>query len=177
MLGGEGHGVFPTGFVVGARGGAVLGPSSAGPSGYDAKFSGGFGMVDFGYAFIHTAPMLLSLTAGFGGWGMGLDLSNGQSAPFDAVLANPKSGAGMSKGGLLAGITLSFDGRVTISTDKRGRRAFMTIGARLSALYGPSLGSWDLAQGGEATSGPSFGLTGGFAALAIGFGGGRTRAP
>lgn len=44
-------------------------------------------------------------------------------------------------------------------------------------LYGPPIGGWDVSEGDEATDGPRTGLTGGYAALAIGFGGGSMREP
>jgi len=57
---------------------------------------------------------------------------------------------------------------------ERGKRGFFTIGARLGALFGPPIGDWNLAEGAQATGAPSTGLSGAYAALAIGFGGGKS---
>jgi hypothetical protein len=51
------------------------------------------------------------------------------------------------------------------------------FGLRLSALYGPALGDWGSLGGSSATDGPALRLTGGYAALAFGFGRGETEAP
>lgn len=55
---------------------------------------------------------------------------------------------------------------------KDGRRGFFTLGVRVTGLFGPALGDWAANDGSDVTAGPNTGLTGGFAALAIGFGGG-----
>ena len=177
LLGGEGHGVLPSGFVVGARGAGVFGPSANGPDGMQTHLSGGFGMVDFGFAFVHQPNLLLTLTGGLGGYGMTLGIGDGQSARFDDVLKNPKRSTSMDVAGLLVGLTLGIDGRVPIGKVERGRRGFFTIGLRVAGLWGPPIGGWDLAGGDNATAGPNTGLTGGYAALAIGFGGGSVKAP
>jgi hypothetical protein len=173
LLGGEGRAVFRSGFVAGARGAAVLAPSRNGPGGVEAHFGGGFGMLDFGYALVHTAPFLLTLTGGIGGYGVSLDIGDTQPATFDDVLKNPHRSASLSRGGLLVGLTLGMDARIHTGPAERGRRGFFTIGLRVGGLYGPPIGDWDLGPGTKATGAPSLSLTGGYAALAIGFGGGR----
>ena len=117
-----------------------------------------------------------ALTGGIGGYGRSLGIGNEQSVPFDGALANPKQSVSMSQGGVLVGLTLGLDGRVPMGAVKRGRRGFFTIGVRVGGLYGPMIGSWGLAEGANATGAPTLGLTGGYAALAIGFGGGTVHA-
>lgn len=175
LIGGEGHAVFDSGFVVGARGGAFLGGGADGPGGMRARFSGGFGMLDLGFALVHTKPILLTLTADIGGYGSGLEISDGQSFTFDDALKNPKRSVSMGRGGVLMGITIGIDGRVPIGQPEHGRRGFFTLGARIGALYGPSLGDFSSSGGAQATNGPTTGLAGVYGALAIGFGGGRIR--
>jgi hypothetical protein len=175
MLGGEGHAVLPSGFVIGARGGALLSADGGGPDGLRRTFSGGFGMADFGYAFLREQAVLITLTSGIGGYGMELGIGDGQSVPFDQVLQNPRRSSSVGRGGLLVGLTLGVDGRVSVGPAKDGGQGFFTLGARIGALYGPPLGSWSLSEGGDATGGPGPGLAGGYAALAVGFGGGRER--
>jgi hypothetical protein len=171
FMGGEGHGVMDSGFVVGVRGAAIFGPDGDGPGGMSTSMGGGFGMLDLGFALVRTRPALLTLTAGIGGYGMSLDIQDDQSARFDDVLADPRRGTSLGRGGLLVGLTLGFDGRVPVGEAEEGQQGFFTLGGRLGALYGPAFGDWDLPGGGNASSGPGFGLTGGFAALVIGFGG------
>jgi hypothetical protein len=173
LIGGEGHAVFDSGFVAGARGGAILSPQGDGPGEFETRFNGGFGMLDFGFAFVQTQPVLVTLTGGLGGYGLNLAISDNQDVDFDEALANPRQSVSLGRGGLLVGATLGVDGRVSIGTVRHGRRRFLTLGARVGALYGPTFGQWGLSDGSDADGGPSIGLTGGFAALVIGFGGDR----
>jgi hypothetical protein len=175
LIGGEGHAVLPSGFVMGARGGALLSPDGSGPNGLQRSFGGGFGMLDLGYAFVHERAWLVSLTGGIGGYGMDIGIGDGQSVPFDEVLQNPRRSSSIGRGGLLTGLTLGVDGRVSLGPARNGQNGFFTFGLRVGALYGPPLSGWSLSHGGDATGGPGPGLAGGFAALAIGFGGGRER--
>jgi hypothetical protein len=170
IIGGEGHAVLPSGFVVGAWGAALLGPGSSGPNDYTATLSGGFGMLDLGFALVHRRAALLSLLAGIGGYGYSVDIGNGSSTSFDDALANPARSTSVGTGGVLGSLTLGFDGRVDIGEPKAGRQGFFSLGARLGVLYGPPIGEWSLANEGTATGGPTTGLTGGFAAMAVGFG-------
>jgi hypothetical protein len=172
LLGGEGRAIMPSGFVAGARGGALLASDGHGPNGFERSFSGGFGMLDLGFALIRTPALLLTLTSGLGGYGVSLGISDRQSVRFDDVLQAPARSSSVSRGGLLVGLALGLDGRVPVGTVERGRRGFFTLGARVGALYGPPLGGWGLDEGGDATAGPGRGLTGVYGALAIGFGGG-----
>jgi hypothetical protein len=177
ILGGEGHGVFDSGFLVGVRGAALLSPESEGPRGFTASVGGGFGMVDFGFALVHTRPILLSLAAGIGGFGYSIDIGDGASAPFDDALADPARSTSISTGGVLGSLTAGFDGRVDVGQAQEGRQGFFTLGLRLGVLYGPPIGDWSLSNGGAATGGPSTELIGGYGALAIGFGGRRDEPP
>jgi len=172
VIGGEGHAILPSGFVVGVHGGGLISSDGRGPNGFERSFGGGFGMLDLGLALVRTQPLLLTLTSGIGGYGMSLGISNRQSASFDDVLQNPARTSSISRGGMLVGLALGVDGRVPIGRVERGRRGFFTLGARIGGLYGPPLGGWGLAEGGDATSGPGRGLTGVYGALAVGFGGG-----
>lgn len=72
------------------------------------------------------------------------------------MLKNPKRSTSLSEGGVLVGLPLALDGRVPLGKVERGRRGFFTLGARIGALYGPSLGGWSLPEG-NATGGPSGG--------------------
>jgi len=177
LIGGEGHAVLPSGFVVGARGGALLSSDGSGPDGLRRTFGGGFGTLDFGYALVHQRALLLTVTTGLGGYGMELGIGDGQSVPFDEVLQNPRRSSSVARGGVLLGLTIGIDGRVALGPAKDGGQGFFTLGARIGALYAPPIGSWSLSQGGDATGGPGLSLAGGYAALAIGFGGGREGSP
>lgn len=172
IIGGEGHAVFASGFVGGGRGAAILGGSGDGPGNQRTHFGGGFGMADFGLALVRSPQLLFTLTAGIGGYGLGLDINDEQSAKFDDVLKAPARSITLSRGGLLVGLTLGIDGRVPIGRAERGRRGFFTLGARLGALYGLPTGGWSLPEGTRASAGPTGALTGAYAAQAVSFGGG-----
>jgi hypothetical protein len=177
LLGGEGHAVTPSGFIIGARGAAIMASEGSGPDGLRRNFGGGFGMIDLGYALVNSAPLLVSVVSSLGGYGLELGIGDGQTTSFDAALQNPRRSTSIGRGGLLVGLGLGIDGRVPMGeVDARGGRGFFTFGARVGALYGPALGGFSLAQGGEATGGPGAGLTGIYTALTLGFGGGRDRA-
>jgi hypothetical protein len=175
LIGGEGHAVLDSGFVAGARGAAIVYQTGDGPDGMRTHLGGGFGMFDFGFALVRRSPILLTLTASIGGYGTSLEIGDEQSARFDDVLADPRRSTSLDRGGLLTGLTLGFDGRVPVGRVERGRRGFFTLGARLGVLYGPALGGWGFSPESEATAGPNFGLTGAFAGVAIGFGGGSVK--
>jgi hypothetical protein len=177
IIGGEGHAVFSSGFVAGGRGAAILGPSGAGPGTLRTSFGGGFGMADFGFAFVRTQHVLFTLLGGIGGYGWSLGIGDNQSARFDDVLTTPRRSSSIGRGGVLVGLTLGLDGRIPTGPAERGRRGFFTLGVRIAGLYGPPIGSWGLSEGDKATGGPGLGLTGAYAAVAIGFGGGVARGP
>jgi hypothetical protein len=170
LIGGEGHTVYRSGFIFGARGAGLLSPTRNGPGQLETRFGGGFGLLDFGYALVRRDPLLLSLYGGLGGYGTSFDINSGQSQSFDAVLQNPQQGSSLGRAGLLLAATLAFDARIPVGSGQHAGQNFVFIGVRVSGLFGPALGSWSLAQA-NATHGPALGLNGGFAALAIGFGG------
>jgi hypothetical protein len=172
LLGGQAHAIFPSGFVVGGHGAAILAPSAGGPEGFRASFDGGFGMADFGFAFLHTRAFLITLTGGIGGYGMGLHISEHRAFAFDDILDNPRRSASLSVGGLLVGLTLGFDGRVPIGqVDEEGMRPFFSLGVRAGGMYGPPISEWSLDDGNESPGGPSSTLSGAYVALVLSFGG------
>ncbi|HEX2679035.1 MAG TPA: hypothetical protein VHM19_20435 [Polyangiales bacterium] len=171
VIGGEGHAVLRSGFVVGGRGAAILGPSGDGPGSLRTHFGGGFGLLDLGFALVHTRAVLFTVTGGIGGYGLGLDIGDDSSASFDAVLKSPKRSVSMSHGGVLTAVTIGLDGRVPLGKAEKGREGFFTMGLRIGGLYGPTVGEWSLPQGADATGGPDAALAGVYAALSIGFGG------
>lgn len=172
VIGGEGRAIMKSGFVVGGRGAALIASDAEGPGELRAQLGGGFGMVDFGFALVRSRRLLLTLTAGLGGYGLGLDLGEQQALDFDDVLENPRQGSSLGSGGLLTGLMLSFDGRVAAGKPERGRQGYFTLGARLAGLFGPALGSWG-SDNLDISNAPSTTLLGAYAALAIGFGGER----
>lgn len=170
LIGGEGHAVLESGFVVGGRGAAILAPNGDGPGDVEADFGGGFGMLDLGFALVHTRSVLLMALGGFGGYGMSLTLDENNNVRFDDALDDPARSTSISRGGVLVGATLGLDGRVPIGKPERGRQPFCTLGLRVSGLYGPAMGDWSLPQGAAAKGGPDVGLAGGYVALTFGFG-------
>lgn len=172
VIGGEGRAVFPSGFVIGGHGAGLLAPDREGPDELQAHFGGGFGMADFGFAPIHSDSLLFTMTGGIGGYSWSLGIGDSERVSFDDVLANPRRSASLSRGGLLVGATLGIDGRVSMGRAERGRRGFFTFGLRVGGLFGPAIGGFSLSEGDEVSGGPNVGLTGAYAALVLGFGGG-----
>lgn len=174
LLGGEARAILPSGFVIGGRGFAIVTADGEGPGNFTRDFSGGLGMAEFGYAFVHTEPVLLTLGAGIGGYGLSLEISEHDNVDFDDVLSNPERSASLSTSGVLAAATLAFDSRIPLSkANAKGHRGFFNIGVRIGGLYGPTLEDWDLSFSRQATGSPDVPLAGGYALLALGFGGGR----
>jgi hypothetical protein len=177
IIGAEGHAVLASGFVIGGRGAAIISPEGDGPNAFTRSFGGGFGMADLGFAPVHTQTLLLAVLAGIGGYGVSLDISEESSAAFDSVLVDPERSASLSTGGLMGALTLAFDVRVPVGQPKRRQQGFFTLGARVSGMYGPPMGDWELAEDRTATGGPSQSLLGAAATLAVGFGGGNLHTP
>jgi hypothetical protein len=173
LIGGKGHAIFENGFVLGGMGGGIIGPSGGGPGELSTQFGGGFGMADFGFAFVHTQAVSLIATGGFGGYGYSLAINDPGSTSFDAALENPRRGTTLSRGGLLFGLSVAFEGKVPLGQPKRGRQGFFAVGVRAGGLYGPPLGHWSLSDGSELTEAPDDPMAGFYAALTLGFGGSR----
>jgi hypothetical protein len=172
LLGGEGHALLESGFVIGGRGAALLGDDGRGPGTLQTELSGGFGMLDLGFALVRTDTVLFTVLGGFGGYGWSLLLSEREALRFEEVLETPERTSSLSRGGVLVGLTLGIDGRVPIGKPERGKRGFFTLGARVGGLFGPALGDWSATDGTEVTAGPDTGLAGLYGLLALGFGGG-----
>jgi hypothetical protein len=170
VIGGEGHALFESGFMIGGRGAALLGSTGNGPGELRTELSGGFGMLDLGFALVRMPAFRLALLGGVGGYGFALQISEQQSVRFDELLNTPQRSSLLSRGGLLLGLTLAIDGRVPLGDAKDGRRGFFTLGLRVGGLYGPPMGDWHASDGTEVSAGPDTGLAGGYAGLAIGFG-------
>lgn len=180
LIGGEGHAILKSGFVIGGRGAAILNPTLDGPGTYEAALTGGFGMLDLGFAPVHLEHLLCTVTAGLGGYGLGLDIENNQPADFGDVLSNPDRIATLSTGGLLVALTLAVDAHVPLPVDpddESGGRAFFNLGLRAGGLYGPELGDWTLGGDADVSDAPSGALRGGYLLLAVGFGGGTLHGP
>jgi hypothetical protein len=172
LLGGEGHAVLQSGFVIGGRGAALLGDDGRGPGTLQSELSGGFGMLELGFAVVHTDSVLFTVLGGLGGYGFSLLLSEHETLRFEEVLETPERTSSLSCGGLLVGLTLGIDGRIPVGEPQDGNRGFFTLGARLGGVFGPALGGWSAIDGTDVTAGPDTGLAGVYGLVAIGFGGG-----
>jgi hypothetical protein len=173
LIGGQAHAIFDSGFVLGGMGAGILGPSGGGPGDLRTNFGGGFGMADFGFALIRTQALLLTAMGGIGGYGWSLSIHDPGATAFDEVLEDPRRGATLSRGGMLFGASLQFEGRVPVGKPERGRQGFFAIGARVGGLYGPPITDWSLDDGADLTGGPDGAMAGFYAALTVGFGGWR----
>lgn len=173
VIGGEGHAVFANGFVAGGMGAGILGPTSEGPREAHMDFGGGFGMLDLGFALVHTRSILFTVLGSVGGYGWTMSIDQPGAARFDDVLDNPRRSTSLTRGGMLAGLTLAIEGRIPVGPAERGRQGFFSLGLRAGGLYGPPLGTWSLADGSDATAGPDTRMAGVYSLLTLGFGGWR----
>lgn len=171
VLGGEMRDIHENGFVTGIYGAAILDKNGDGPDGLRSKWSGGFGLVELGYAPVRFRYFTLSLSAQFGGFGVSLDITESGNARFDDVLAMPRRGTSLSQGGLLFGLMLRADGRIPIGDTHHDRQSYLAIGLRVNGLWGPAFGDWAFAENNyDAKNGPNANLTGAYAALVLGWG-------
>ena len=172
VLGGELRAIHPSGLVTGIYGAAIFARSADGPDGLRAKWSGGFGVFEAGYAFVHLPAFTLSLSGGIGGYGVTLDIADPGGARFDSVLDMPRRGTSLTNGGLLFGLMLRADGRIPLGPVRNERQGYLAIGLRVNGLWGPALGDWGFEfNDDDATRGPSSNLAGVYAALVLGWGG------
>jgi hypothetical protein len=128
-------------------------------------------MADFGFAPVRTQSLLFTMTGGIGGYGLNLGIGTKDRVSFDDVLDDPRRSASLSRGGVLVGATLGLDVRIPLGRAERGHQGFFTVGLRVGGLYGPAIGKLSLAEADEVSGAPDVGLAGGFAVLALGFGG------
>ncbi|MDD9964813.1 MAG: hypothetical protein OXR73_01205 [Myxococcales bacterium] len=170
LIGGEARGVTESGFVAGIHGAAFIPPSGDGPGAARTRLRGGFIALDLGMALIHTRSLLLTVTAGLGGYGLSLSIDSDEDVPFDDVLADPARGSELTTGGFLGMLTVGFDGRLPVGEVEEGYQGFFTLGVRAGALYGAPLSDWNLPEA-DATDAPSGTLLGAYAAAVVGFGG------
>jgi hypothetical protein len=167
LVGGEGRAVLTSGVVVGARGSALVSEGGRGPGNWNTRLDGAMGMLNLGYALFRAETLSLTLTADIGAYGLSLELSQQDPADFDEILAEPGRSVSLRRGGILTGLTLGLEAHVPLAVEQW--RHFVSVGVRLSALYGPPVGDWG-SEGGEVSAGPALQLTGGYAALSFGFG-------
>ena len=163
--------MLASGFVVGGMGAAILSRGGNGPGNVDAELSGGFGMLDLGFALVNSQALNVVLGGGIGGYGMSLSIHETGGARFDEVLERPGRSATLGRGGLLTSVTLRVEGKVPVGRVERGRQGFLTLGLRAGGLYGLPLGHFSLANGSDVTGDPDTTLAGFYLALTLGFGG------
>jgi hypothetical protein len=173
VIGGEGHAVFANGFVAGGMGAGILASTSEGPREAHMDFGGGIGMLDLGFALVHTRSILFTVLGSVGGYGWTLSIDQPGEARFDDVLDNPRRSTSLARGGALAGLSLAIEGRIPVGPAERGRQGFFSLGVRAGGLYGPPLGTWSLTDGSDATAGPDTRMAGLYSVLTLGFGGWR----
>lgn len=169
ILGGQGFGLFSR-FLIGGSGAGLLARSVDGPDGSKVSANGAWGTFDFGYQLLRVNGFLIAPVLSFGGYGMGVTVSSKAQESFDVVLQTHDRGANLTNHGVLGGIS------VVAKTILIGRNAHVAgaksgwaLGLRIGGLYGIPYKGWR-SDGATLTSGPAFGLRGGYAALSIGAG-------
>jgi hypothetical protein len=171
VLGGELRAIHPCGMVFGVTGAAIFGIKGDGPDSLKTEWSGGYGLVDAGYAPVRLPGFALSLSAAIGGYRTRFDVMNKSEANFADVLDMPRRELSLTSGGLLFGLLLRVDGRIPVGDVRNDRQGYIALGLRLTGLWGPALSDWSSASSGtDINNGPSARLTGAHAALVVGWG-------
>lgn len=171
VIGAELRAIHPSGFVSGLTGVAIFGIKGDGPDSLKTKWSGGYGLIDFGYAPVRLDALSLSLSAGIGGYSVRFDVMDRSPADFADVLETPRRELSVSHGGLLFGLLLRVDGRIPVGKVRNARQGYIALGLRVTGLWGPSLGDWSsAASGSQIDHGPTARLMGATAALILGWG-------
>lgn len=169
LLGGQGFGLFSH-FLIGGSGAGLFRRTVELPGGREASASAAWGTVDFGYQLVRVNGFLLAPVVSLGGYGMAVTLSSKEERSFDEVVESPERGTTLTNKGVIGGLSLVAKLVVlsrpsTVPTARSG----LTLGLRIGGLYGIPYRNWQ-ADGVTASDGPSFGLRGGYAALALGMG-------
>jgi len=172
VIGGELRAIHDNGFVMGAYGAAILDKTGDGPGGLQTSWGGGFGLLDLGYAPVHSRSFTVSVSGGIGGYGLTLDVADTRDTTFGEVLDMPRRGTSLTRGGVLFGLMLRVDGRIPIGEVRNERQGYIALGLRVNGLLGVAVGDWSFANDGDddADGGPLGTLTGVYAALVIGWG-------
>jgi opacity protein-like surface antigen len=164
--------------VVGGEGFGLISPQRAG-GGYRTSLSGGYGIVQVGYAVINAERFTLYPLLGFGGgaftWRVQRDVV---PSSFEETIERPEMGVSLLNASFILQAALGADYWLRLGQGDRGTSC-LVIGLRLGYTYSPFGDNWELQmydQASELAGGPTLGITGPFLRLVVGWGGlGRNR--
>ena len=156
-------------WVIGGEGFGIVGRKVNGPSA-EARLTGGYGFFDLGRVLWKRTGSFGALMGGFGGGGMEIEVgSTSYPESFGAALDAPYHSTRMSKGGLMA--KLSLMGQFLVTRKKRGR-CFngLVIGFDAGYVLPIYESGWMIGEK-NIGSGPASGITGPYLRITIGGGG------
>lgn len=166
-LGAGGHLVINQA-VIGVEGEALLSEQASSTNDtFRAALAGKRGMLQFGYLVYEGDNLDLYPLLGVGYGSTTLEILDPAAGSFNEVLANPRRGAVLHKGGPLIGASLGGDWVFEMA---RGQRRGPALGFRLGYDYAPVESDWSL-DGTRLLGGPDLSLTGPYLRILLGFGG------
>lgn len=149
ILGGEGHG--------------VLGSSETTTDGeLRSTLSGGYGLLDLGYAVVEGGGLLVYPMIGVGGGGMSLAIEERSTPTFDDVLEQPRRGVRLNQAQFLLAAGVGVD-------QLFGGRRGVNVGLRAGWTFAPLDSEWAFGRN-DVAGGPEGGFTGPYIRLSVGGG-------
>jgi len=170
-FGGGGYGINGR-FLIGGEGTAVIaGGESATIGGeyFKTSLGGGYGLFKLGYIIYRRDGFILYPSFGIGGGGIGLDITQEATIPFDQHLQNPRRKTSLSSGFFLIDLGLGADRLVTVNR-KGDEEGGIVFGIHAGYLLAPFRSDW-----GDALNGPDAAIEGGYVRIIIGGGGSSRR--
>lgn len=166
-LGAGGHLVINQA-VIGVEGQALLSEQASSTNAtFRATLGGQRGMLQFGYLVFEGDNLDLYPLLGVGYGSTKLTIVDPSAGNFDEILADPRRGATLQKGGPLVGLAVGGDWVFEVA---RGKRRGPALGFRLGYDYAPVESDWSL-DGTRLLGGPDLSLTGPYLRILMGFGG------
>lgn len=166
-LGAGGHLVLNQA-VIGVEGQALLSEQASSTNDtFRATLSGRRSMLQFGYLVFEGDNLDLYPLLGVGYGSTALEILDPAAGNFDEVLADPRRGSVLHKGGPLLGAAVGGDWVFEVA---QGKRRGPALGFRLGYDYAPIESDWSL-DGTPLLGGPELSLTGPYLRILFGFGG------
>jgi hypothetical protein len=159
--------------VVGAEGFGLISPQRAG-GGYRTSLTGGYGIVQVGYALVNSERFTLYPLIGFGGgaftWKVQRDVV---PSSFEETIERPEMGVSMLNASFVLQAALGADYWLPLGRGERGTSC-LVLGVRVGYAYSPFGDNWEIQmydRASELGGGPTLGITGPFLRLVMGWGG------
>ena len=167
-LGGAGYG-GPGRWMFGGEGHAIIGSSRATAAGnYELSMNGGYGMFRMGYDLLDREDADIYPSFGIGGGGVGFAIRERSAPTFNDVLSAPGRSSTMSQGGLVVGVALTANYRISLPMKEPGTIGGLLFGATAGYVMNPASSGWRLDGNNSVAGGPPLTLEGWYARFSLG---------